>query len=289
MPGELIPNEALQPCMLAIFKAYDAYCERYHLDYFADSGTLLEAIRHQGFIPWDDDMDVTMPQPSYERLLDLARVNPYLDRERRYKVLLPNEGPNNLPFIKVVDTHTITYEYIFREYERYAKGVWIDVFCLSYVPGDPRQAKRLYRAEHLYNRLGQLLSWGPNIRPPYKYVYPLIAALRMACNGLGLSNEYWMDKLRQLQKNAPVAGNMRANLVYPSGFYDRFKAEDFDSYLRVPFEDTTIRVPAGYEDVLVTQYGDWRVLPPKDQQVGHHGYDAYYVGPSDDSIPIPQF
>ncbi len=283
-----MPTEALQPCMLAMFKAYDAYCERYHLDYFADSGTLLGAIRHQGFIPWDDDMDVTMPQPSYERLLDLARVNPYLDPEHHYKVLLPNEGTNNLPFIKVVDTRTVTHEYIFREYERFAKGVWIDVFCLSFVPDDPAQAKRYYRAMHRYNRLGQLLTWGPNIRPPYKHVYPLISAFRRVCDAVGLTNEHWMDKLRQLQKSAPSAGNLRANLVYPSGFHDRFKAEDFDSYLRVPFEDTTIRVPVGYEDVLATQYGDWRQLPPKDQQVGHHGYDAYYVDPADGSAPTPQ-
>ncbi|WP_159060014.1 LicD family protein [Collinsella provencensis] len=274
--GEKIPDDQIQEILLSILKEFDAYCNRHGLTYYVSAGTLLGAVRHHGFIPWDDDVDVIMPKPSYYRLEEIARKDPYLDDGHRYRVLLHSDETNVLPFIKIEDTHTIAYEYIFHDYQKIAKGLWLDVFCLSYVEDDPSLALKNYKKNLLYSRFTQLLSWGSKIRKPYRYFYPLMVVGRIIANAIGLGNEYWIEKQLDIQRNSPDTGKLRANLVYALGFSERYPDEDFSQALRVPFEDGEVSIPVGYEDILERKYGQWKKLPPEDQRMGHHGYDAFW-------------
>ena len=129
--------------MLEILIAFHEYCIRHSLKYFLSDGTLLGAVRHKGFIPWDDDIDISMIDNQYDRLLEFAKKEPFLDEEKRYRFLLPAELPNFYPFIKVVDTSTIAYE---KDIDRqYAIGLWVDVFRLSHCDSDFSMTQRKYK------------------------------------------------------------------------------------------------------------------------------------------------
>lgn len=84
-------------------------CNEHNLKIFAAYGTLLGAIRHKGFIPWDDDIDICIPRNSYNKLIKLVKENRYIENTA-YKFCLPLDDNYIYPYIKIVDTNTIVYE-----------------------------------------------------------------------------------------------------------------------------------------------------------------------------------
>ena len=111
----------------ALLERFDAYCKRYGLTYCLCGGTLLGAVRHKGFIPWDDDIDLMMPRDDYERLRDLARKEPVCDF---LTVRYPGDEAYPYGFAKVVDTKTVVYERNITE-DRQRAGLALDIFPLD--------------------------------------------------------------------------------------------------------------------------------------------------------------
>ena len=110
-----------------LLKQFDAYCKRHGLTYCLCGGTLLGAVRHKGFIPWDDDIDLMMPRADYERLRDLARGEPVSDCLR---VRYPGDAGYPYGFMKAVDARTVVYERNITRDEQRA-GLALDIFPLD--------------------------------------------------------------------------------------------------------------------------------------------------------------
>lgn len=136
----------MQQIELAILLELDAVCKRYQLRYYLDGGTLLGAVCYDGFIPWDDDIDIKMPRPDYERLLTLQEAFPP-------HILLeaPSREQCDYTFLKIVDQRTVLEEQ--NHYKNKTTGVYIDVLPMDGHPSDPETCKKHIAAVRRYSCL----------------------------------------------------------------------------------------------------------------------------------------
>ena len=260
----------LQLFALGILKEIHAFCEERGLRYSVAYGTLIGAVRHKGFIPWDDDVDIVMPRPDYERFLREFRSD-------RLKVAVPGEDSYQ-PLARVYDTRdTLAFtKYGWKKGER--GGVWVDVFPLDAVADDPvvfdRQAEECRvlfdKVNHLRKRLAKF------------------ADLRALSGGWKL----WQRWIRVLAKRARVSErevmeanreHLRVMARHPWGstghisqlgargwvYRDHYPADILDTTALMPFEDTEVRVPADFHTFMIPQYPDYMTIPPEEKRVQH--------------------
>ena len=133
---EIKTVEELQKIELEILKYIDKVCKENNLTYFLAYGTLIGAIRHKGFIPWDDDVDIQMPRDDYNKLCDILK-----EENGRYKLLDHKEGLGYIyPFAKVIDSNTRLIETGLTETVN--MGVYIDIFPIDGTPNDFKKRKK---------------------------------------------------------------------------------------------------------------------------------------------------
>lgn len=251
----------------------DRVCKAHGLSYFLAYGTLLGALRHQGFIPWDDDVDVHMPREDYERFYGLCRDGALRDP---YRITSYRDGSSIYGFLKLVDTRTVAKETFIDE--KNAQGLWVDVFPLERVditdPGLPRVRRRAAR-----------LLWRRSIAatdPRYarstaaRLVKRVIHPFTRRLDQYGIARE--ADLLAQ---SANATGRVEPeNLRYLVLVDDcaEFMPEDFSDARRAPFEGRAFDVPVGAERVLEGYYGDWRRVPPAEERPPAHLREVTWVG-----------
>ena len=136
---------------LELMDELDRICKEHGISYYLGYGSLLGAVRHGGFIPWDDDMDVIMLRVDYERLMEGFSEWCSVDR---YKLISYRDGESIFPFAKIVDTSTKVFENYTDK--RYTNGVWVDIFPLDYV--DPSDKEALRRSFSRNKRLNLVRS-----------------------------------------------------------------------------------------------------------------------------------
>lgn len=141
-----IELDELKSIELDILLAFHDYCEQKGLSYMLYYGTLLGAVRHQGFIPWDDDIDVVMPRDDYEAFF---RSFPCDSSFETIKLISYRDRSSIYPFIKLVDTRTEVVEDFVDP--RYKTGVWIDIFPMDGLPEDDRPFKENRKAMRKYD------------------------------------------------------------------------------------------------------------------------------------------
>ena len=252
---------------LDILLAFDELCERCGLTYLLAYGTALGAARHQGFIPWDDDIDVVMPRDDYERLWDLF---PKDELAGRLKLTSYRDKSSTYSFFKLTDPRTLVVESYLRE--EFASGLWIDIFPLERtLPGDPVEktwracSRRLFlKAQRVANpsvgtsakavALKRAIS--PLVRPldPYRTAAAIerrAQALNRPAAGCPAEKTVWaaMDDL------SVDACRYPNDLLFPAG--------------SASFEGHELPVPRDLEGYLEHLYGTWRELPPVSERRSH--------------------
>ena len=257
-----IQREELKEIMLAILKDVAAFCEENNLRYFLGYGTALGAVRHHGFIPWDDDVDIIMPRPDYEKF-----ISSYNKDNRIYKVYsFPNDDNFLLPFAKVADERTDLMEFM---YENEGVGVYIDIFPLDGMK-DWNQVRKVKWLNRFLNTkkavLGQNRTIGKNI---------VIAIGKMVL--VPFSTKSIVKKIISISKELPFDGSPVINMICStSSERENFECHVFSDYVYMPFEDTKLRVPIDYKQYLKQCYGDFMQLPPEKERNTTHSFKAWW-------------
>ena len=253
---------------LLLLKALDRFCTEHDIRYVLAYGTLLGAVRHKGFIPWDDDIDVMMLRPDYERFIREFRAE-------GMKIYAPETDDNCwLDFARLCDTEKTLVRTLMPwvNPKKENTGLWIDIFPLDPVPDDEAAYAAVYkRANGIYKDLNHTrrtkaiptAEFPPKRRRKaliQKWIHPVW---------------YFSDPRRPrdrfygLLKELPPYGTTRyvGRLTNANCIGDRFLLEDMEHPVRLPFEDGEFLVPRNYDPVLTGMYGDYMQLPPEEKRI----------------------
>lgn len=258
-----------QQLLLQMLIEIDGFCKKNGITYYLVGGTLLGAIRHKGFIPWDDDIDIAMLRDDYELF-----CSSFFSSNGNLQVMNHKKDRNYIwAAAKVVNTQTILIE---NGNQKYAIGVFVDVFPLDKLRGAKQDAIRKQKKIQRWNGFNSLrflqLKKG---RALYKNLLILIAKVFRL-----IPTKYILRRIELLSTadNGYKDCKYLANCVGAWGEREVTNIENFRSAIRSEFEGNMFLVPSGYDDYLKTVYGDYMTPPPKDKQVTHHGNTAYWKG-----------
>lgn len=260
--------ELLHQVDLNIVKQVIEICAKYNLKHYMLGGTMLGAIRHKGFIPWDDDIDLGMPREDYERFLEVAQ----LELEPNLKLVNYKTDPNYHYYItRILDTETKVEEERIGNENRYTNAS-IDIFPIDGTPNNSF-LRRIYFFRVLYHRALMSLCYKDSIdrrRPRGKAERLLLWVMeRMPIEKLTTpyKQKEKIDKLLRKQKveGAEYIGNImgayRTKEIVPSYFYGEGKMYQF--------EDIELRGMDKFDEYLTWTYGDYMKLPPEDKRKTH--------------------
>ena len=260
--------------ILRILMAVDKTCREHHLRYYIWAGTMIGAVRHKGFIPWDDDIDIAMPRPDYEQLI--AHSHEWLPQPFEF-VCAENDSKYPLPFGKVQDASTTLIE---RTHLHYLGGIYIDVFPIDGVPESNRVKQWLHFARYEYwKRVLYLIH-----RDPYKH-------------GHGPSS--WVPLLcRKVYTMQGVQRKIR-HLLLKYDFEQSSMVADYDDSRRGTIEKSVLGTPTPYDfegesvlgveqydTYLTNKYGDYMTIPDGDHQRQHNFHVLDFEKPYREGIEV---
>lgn len=252
-----INTRNLQCQLLKMLKYIDSFCRRNGIEYTLWGGTLLGAIRHHGFIPWDDDIDIAMTRDQYEKFV-LAWSNEYHDNYFLQTIETDSEWTQLIAKVRKEDSTFIEYDF-----QRKLKhtGLFVDIFVVD----------RLYSQG--IGKIYDTLIWSIYLLCAKDIFYHRILR-RVECDKptllRNLSKGY-RDWFRTHQLKRSNKTNLETVDLF--GFKvinKRFPSCLFDEYREVVFEDGHFPIISNYKDYLEIEYGDWRVLPPVEKRTTHH-------------------
>ena len=245
-------------------------CEKYNLQYFVVFGTLLGTIRHQGFIPWDDDIDVSMPRKDYEKFLKVAEK----ECEGEYFIQTVDTDPAyHLFFAKMRRCNTKFVENSLQKADSHT-GIYIDIIPYDHIPDDEKLlAKQISKTEILVRMLSVSKVKEPQIGDRGK-VQNLLAKgiwyfLHYGMKILGISGSFIWKKCEEIYCQYNDVPTERSTSFFADAQKWIIYNEEMDKFLDMPFEDIKVKVPVGYDKILRRCYGEYMELPPVEKRVNH--------------------
>lgn len=248
----------------------DELCKSNGLRYSLAGGSLLGAVRHKGFIPWDDDIDIVMPRPDYEKAISLFRAD-YLGADRS---LEPISGDWSCP---------VFFKYVNRKIkvkEHYSSGdgayLWIDVFPSDGLPSDDGELREKYRQADSLRRLFALCRADSREgKTPAKRAAKRVLVPVLRCLGVGNRVAKKLDTLsRSTQFGSTGYAGILSWGLYGSG--ERYEDTAFDCPVEVMFEGHMFPAMSCWDEYLRGIYGDYMKLPPVEKRETHE-LDAWVV------------
>lgn len=251
----------LQLTQLEILKVIDGVCRRNEIPYSLYAGTLLGAVRHKGFIPWDDDLDICMSRENYYKFIEAW------NREQPEGYLLQNKenSPNfTQSFTKIRKDHT-TFLQRKEEQGQYHTGIFVDVF-----PLDRRPEGKLRQMMFCWDCLRYQLFTRGFVPPKGNRIVKAVSAVVLAFVPMTKREATRQKLLKRItrfseDRNLPViaietAGTLK--MVYPADMLDRFTM--------LPFEDGEFMCFADWDEHLRRKFGDYMCLPPESERAWRH-------------------
>lgn len=253
----------LKTRLISMLNYIDNICEKNHIHYYLAGGTLLGAVRHQGFIPWDDDLDLSLPRPDYNRLIKIIEST-----ESEYRICsVMNEASYDHAFVKLVDTSTEMYN---ESGKKLPYGAFIDLFPIDGYGNNYDLAVK--RIKKINKYLGPIL----NASIPFEEIEGWVGKAKLGIKKVIFSNRfrlYLFHRIEQSLESTDFYASKYIGSTYGlRAAKEIIDGETFRNTIRLPFEGKSYPCPSGYDQYLRQMYGDYMKLPPKEQQVNPHNY-----------------
>ena len=246
--------EKIKEIQLEILIELDRICREHGIKYNICAGTLLGAVRHKGFIPWDDDIDVFMPDTDYYKF-----VEKFMEDDR-YKLQIvddTNDVWGHYRFSRVILKGTLLVENDF--YYRHYTGVNIEILPIVGLPSVEEERVAYMRKYDAMNKLRTKIFYDSDGN---------MDIFRKKCG-------------EQMEKLTPAMFDESDYVgVLGTGYFEKdcTRRAVYEETLRLPFEDIMVNVPAGYKEYLDNLYGEgWEKIPPKSKQTWKHNIEAYWL------------
>lgn len=256
--------EEIQKGSFAVLLKFKELCEKLNLRYWLCYGTLIGAIRHHGFIPWDDDVDVSMPREDYEKFIDYC-----IGHQEELKPLEIFHYRSNKKFIYPIarlsdSRYTIDYSIA----KDYGLGLFIDIYPLDEADNNNKALQRVRKRyiKRIYFAGTKKTDPKRDIKTPLRLAY------------------YFYTRFINLNKTLRKYNEMFINHKFGEGNYGCFildsslrpiKKEHYAESIDWEFNGVSFKIPKEYDYILTATYGDYMKLPPEEDRVAHHYYHAY--------------
>ena len=266
---EVTDIREIQQMELGIMEYIHETCQKIGVKYFLAYGSLIGAVRHKGFIPWDDDMDICMLREDYEKLQDYLISNP----DERYEVMSYKNNLNYVyPFMKVQDNHT----YLLEEDVRIDSnmGIYVDIFPVDGYEDDvefKNKMTKLIKKRQLscYTFKG-ITNTKSVLNSLLRYVSVIIFYFTN-------TNKY-VAQIEELAKSRKVSDYEQVDyLIYKDMNKPVWRREWLEQVTTGTFEGKEFTIPKNYHEILTSDYGDYMQLPPVEQRVSHHDFKLWKI------------
>lgn len=263
--------KTLQFAELDILKQVKKICDNNNIIYYAVGGTLLGAVRHKGFIPWDDDIDIAIPRPDYDRFLTIAMQ----ELKEPYQLTTIDNRPNGFCYYYArAENKSVLIERVETKMKKVVPA-WIDIFPLDGVPSDRKTIRRWMKRG----------NFGRILLDASQYSYLAAAKPKNESIRSRFINEWFyrmrFDRLISTEYSWRFLNNIITKYDYNTcryvtNFCGRYGLKEitlkdvFGNGTQILFEDLVIRAPSKYDVYLRQIYGDYMMLPPENERTGHY-------------------
>jgi len=270
--GEL---RKLQLTQLSILKEVDRICRKYDIKYYLTAGTLLGAVRHKGFIPWDDDLDIGMSYTNYKRFCEICKTE--LDNNKYFLQNLENDPHHLYIFAKLRLQNTLCVRKG-QEHLGFHHGIYIDIFPTYPMP----ESNFLFHIYAFIIARCKTIMWSPvgavsERNPLLKFIYKILSKIPKKipqriiyniiskCNSkneasLGTPSFGKINLHKQRKKEANIQGSL-------STIFNNLQVS---KVMEMEFEGYKLYTPINYDFILKYYYNDYMKFPPQNEQYGHH-------------------
>ena len=253
---------------IEILKQVDKICKENNLKYSLMDGSLIGAIRHKGFIPWDDDNDIMMPRPDYEKLKKIMINNPI---DNLKYMSSDTQEDCYYPFAKIVSTKTSIKEHKAKEIKDY--GVFIDVFPIDGVSNNKIKRYIQTRTVAMLRNLIRISSYEKQIseNKMKKIIKKFLTIITQL-----IGTNRMTKKVQKLMKKYSYESSKYVTLIYNDISINKRKIYGKDIFEKIsykPFEDKEFCVIDDYDKYLTDLFGDYMTPPPSEKQKSNHNFD----------------
>ncbi len=265
-----INTREVQLLELEILKVLDKVCAEHSLRYYLAYGTLLGAVRHKGFIPWDDDIDLLMPRPDYEKLIGIMKKGAL---PQGYALGHIDDDSYIFPYAKIFKENTLVVEEKLKPPYRESM-IWIDIFPMDGIP----QSERIQRSIFLKTIALRKFLYTAIVDSRKVHGIEKIATVLLKPFSSLVGPHRIAKKIDRLSKKIGFAESpFSGNIAWGDGVFEKIDTASFLPSVPLTFEGEELPAPQNWNQHLQDLFGDYMQLPPEDKRESHLGEGCFII------------